>query len=62
MCLAEGDDHTHWDLAAEAFDAIPGTRKQLHVVPRASHLTLYEDVHTRRAVAELAASFFTAHV
>src|SRR5262249_14426540 len=58
MCLAEGDDHTHWDLAAQAFDAIPGTRKQLHVVPRAGHLTLYEDVEVRQAVARAGVEFF----
>jgi len=62
MCLAEGDDHTHWDLAAEAFDAIPGTRKQLHVVPRAGHLTLYEDVDVRRSVASIAAGFFASYM
>jgi hypothetical protein len=60
MCLAEGDDHTHWDLAAQAYDAIPGSRKQLHVVPRATHLTLYEDVDTRRRVAGVAAEWFAS--
>jgi alpha-beta hydrolase superfamily lysophospholipase len=62
MCLAEGDDHTHWDLAAQAFDAIPGTRKQLHVVPQAGHLTLYEDVDVRRTVATMAAGFFASYL
>jgi uncharacterized protein len=62
MCLAEGDDHTHWDLAAEAFDAIPGERKKLHVVPRATHLTLYEDERTRRGIAEVAAAWFGSYL
>lgn len=62
MCLAEGDDHTHWDLAAQAFDTIPGTRKQLHVVPRAGHLTLYEDVAVRRTVASTAADFLLGYL
>jgi alpha-beta hydrolase superfamily lysophospholipase len=62
MCLAEGDDHTHWELAAEAFNAIPGTRKELLVVPRAGHLTIYEDVDVRRSVASAAATFFLAHL
>jgi uncharacterized protein len=62
MCLAEGDDHTHWDIAAQAFDSIPGTRKQLHVVHRAGHLTLYEDVDVRRSVAGIAAAFFAANL
>lgn len=62
MCVAEGDDHTHWDLAADAFDQIPGTRKQFHVVPRSTHLTLYEDENVRRDVAVCAADWFTTHL
>jgi hypothetical protein len=62
LVLAEGDDHTHWDLAAEAFEQIPGERKKLHVVPRASHLTFYEDPATRESVAELGAAWFREHL
>jgi uncharacterized protein len=62
MAVAEGDDHTHWDLAAAAFEAIPGSRKRFHVVPRATHLTLYEDADTLSAVAELAAGWFSEHL
>jgi hypothetical protein len=62
MCVAEGDDHTHWDLAAEAFAAVPGSRKKFHVVPRSTHLTLYEDAETRRRVAQLAAAWFGEHL
>jgi hypothetical protein len=62
MCLAEGDDHTHWDLAAEAFNAIPGERKHLHVVPSATHLTLYEDEDTRRDVAQVGADWFARYL
>ena len=52
LAVAEGDDHTHWDLAAAVFDAIPGQRKRWHVVPRSGHLTMYED---EAAVAVVAA-------
>ncbi|MDO8209558.1 alpha/beta hydrolase [Conexibacter sp. CPCC 206217] len=62
MCLAEGDDHTHWDFAAEAFDAIPGERKKLHIVPHSNHLSLYDDDDTRRSVAEIAADWFETHL
>lgn len=62
MVVAEGDDHTHWDLAAEAYEQIPGERKRFHVVPRSSHLTFYEDREVRRSVAELAADWFDAHL
>ena len=62
MCVAEGDDHTHWDLAAEAFTAIPGSRNSFHVVPRSTHLTLYENVETRRAVAQVAVDWFRTYL
>ena len=58
ICVAEGDDHTHWDLAADAYNAIPGERKRFHVVPRSTHLTLYEDPSTQRDVALVAADWF----
>jgi uncharacterized protein len=62
MCVAEEDDHTHWDLAAEAFEAIPGSRKRFHVVPRSTHLTFYEDPATQRDVALAAVDWFTSHL
>ena len=62
MVVAEGDDHTHWDLAAEAFSAIPGDRKRFHVVPKSTHLTLYEDADTLAAVATIGAEWFTRHL
>jgi len=58
MVLAEGDDHTHWDLALDAFGSIPGDVKELHIVPKANHLTLYEDDATLRDVASRGAAFF----
>lgn len=58
ICVAEGDDHTHWDLSAEAYEAIPGSRKRFHVVPRSTHLTFYEDLATQREVAIIAADWF----
>jgi uncharacterized protein len=62
MCVADGDDHTHWDLAADAFGAIPGTRKRFHVVPHSSHLTFYEDPQTQRDVAMVAAEWFKTYL
>lgn len=62
LVLAEGDDHTHWDLALEAYEQIPGSAKSLHVVPKANHLTLYEDDATLKAVAARAAAFFRKHL
>jgi fermentation-respiration switch protein FrsA (DUF1100 family) len=62
LAVAEGDDHTHWDLAAKAFDAIPGQRKQWHVVPRSGHLTLYEDEAAVTLVAQAAADWFGTYL
>jgi dipeptidyl aminopeptidase/acylaminoacyl peptidase len=62
MVVAEGDDHTHWDLAVKAFDAIPGVRKRLHIVPRSTHLTLYEDDDAVARVAEMVGGWFMEHL
>jgi fermentation-respiration switch protein FrsA (DUF1100 family) len=62
LAVAEGDDHTHWDLAAKAFDAIPGQRKQWHVVPRSGHLTLYENEAAVELVAQAAADWFGTYL
>ena len=62
LVVAEGDDHTHWDLAAKAWDAIPGHRKRWYVVPRSGHLTLYEDEAAVAAVADAAADWFVENL
>jgi fermentation-respiration switch protein FrsA (DUF1100 family) len=62
LAVAEGDDHTHWDLAANVFDAIPGERKRWHVVPRSGHLTLYEDEAAVGLVAQAAADWFAEYL
>jgi pimeloyl-ACP methyl ester carboxylesterase len=62
IVVAEGDDHTHWDLAAQAFSAIPGNRKRFHVVPKSTHLSLYEDAKTLQAVAGIAGEWFVEHL
>ena len=62
IVVAEGDDHTHWDLAAQAYSAIPGDRKRFQVVPKATHLSLYEDAETLKAVAGIAGEWFVEHL
>jgi uncharacterized protein len=62
MVVADGDDHTHWDLAAKAFDAIPGQRKRLDIVPKSTHLTLYEDEAAVGKVAGVVSSWFAEHL
>ena len=58
LIIAEGDDHTHWDLALKAFEAIPGTAKEAMIVSNADHLTLYADRDRQNAVAQKVAGFF----
>jgi alpha-beta hydrolase superfamily lysophospholipase len=62
MVVAEGDDHTHWDLAAKAYDAIPGERKRMHVVSKSTHLTLYEDEDAVATVAAVASAWFSEYL
>jgi dienelactone hydrolase len=62
IVVAEGDDHTHWDLIADAYEAIPGPRKRFEIVPRSTHLTFYEDDATAKAVAATARDWFALHL
>ncbi|MGH2991786.1 MAG: alpha/beta hydrolase [Solirubrobacterales bacterium] len=62
MIVAEGDDHTHWELATDAYAAIPGPQKRFEIVRRSTHLTFYEDDDTVRSVAAIAAGWFTEHL
>lgn len=41
MVVAEGDDHTLWDLELQAFSEIRTAQKKLAVLPRISHMSLY---------------------
>lgn len=59
LVVAEGDDHTHWDLALRAFDQIPGERKELTIIESANHLTLYSDRDRQNTTAADIARFFT---
>jgi dipeptidyl aminopeptidase/acylaminoacyl peptidase len=58
MIVAEGDDLTLWDLEIGAFNAIPGTRKKLTVLPHTSHMTLYSDRTKIESAASLATEWF----
>ena len=49
-------------LAAKVFDAIPGQRKRLHIVPRSTHLTLYEDEGAVGQVAGMVSAWFSENV
>ena len=62
LIIAEGDDHTHWDLALRAYEEIPGDAKELMIVSNADHLTLYADRDRQNVVAKRVADFFGSHL
>jgi uncharacterized protein len=58
MVIAEGDDHTMWELEVEAFQQIATPKKRLVVMPRSGHHSLYRDgALIDKAAAECAAWF-----
>jgi cephalosporin-C deacetylase-like acetyl esterase len=50
MLVAEGDDITLWDMEIEAFNGLKTNRKELFVIPEASHMSLYSS-KTRLEIA-----------
>ena len=61
IVLAEGDDHTHWDLALNAYNSIPNPDKRLYVVPRSTHHSIYEDDSQLHLAAESSATWLAEH-
>ncbi|MTD57049.1 alpha/beta hydrolase [Amycolatopsis pithecellobii] len=59
MVVAEGDDHTMWDLEIEAFHQIRTPKKQLEVVPAKGHHGLYRDKDKIGEVAGECAKWFS---
>ena len=62
MVVADGDDHTSWDLVADVYEAISGPRKRFEVVPPSRHLTLYDDGARARAVLAADPDFLSPHL
>jgi hypothetical protein len=58
--LAEGDDHTHWDLAMEAFRSVPAPERHLEVIRESTHQTIYRDQSRRSEAAAICAEWFEA--
>jgi len=62
MVVAEGDEITLWDLEIEAFHQIASPQKEIAVIPKVSHMSLYsEKSHLERA-GEAAAAFVRKHL
>ena len=62
MIVAEGDDLTLWDLEIGAFNALPTTKKRLHVLPHTTHMTLYSDRDKLDVAAREASAWFGEHL
>ncbi len=62
MVVAEGDEITLWDQEIEAFHSIPSPRKQLAVIPRVSHMSLYSQKSHLARAGEAAAAFVKQHL
>jgi pimeloyl-ACP methyl ester carboxylesterase len=57
MIVAEGDEITLWDLEIAVFNSIPSARKRLAVLPKVSHMSLYNKHDDLAAAGMLAAEF-----
>jgi hypothetical protein len=58
MVVAEGDDHTMWDLEIDAFAKIPTPKKRLNVVKTTGHHGLYRDTELISGVGADCARWF----
>lgn len=60
MIVAEGDNITLWDLEIEAYTQILSQRKKLYVLPKTTHMSLYNNqVKLEKAALEAAEWFET---
>lgn len=57
MVVAEGDEITLWDLEIEAFNKIPSPKKEIAVLPKVSHMSLYSEQSDLQSAGGIAADF-----
>jgi dienelactone hydrolase len=62
MLVAEGDDLTLWDLEIEAFNQIATSQKKLHVIPKTTHMSLYDNMSKLEIAARLATEWLVEHL
>jgi len=62
MVVAEGDDHTMWELEVEAFKEILTPKKRLCVVPRSGHHSLYRDEELIQLAVRECADWFGSYL
>lgn len=62
MVVAEGDEITLWDMEIATYNSIPSAQKELAVIPKVSHMSLYsKQDHLTRAGAA-ASAFVKKHL
>lgn len=60
--IAEGDEITLWDLEIATYHSVPSAKKELAVIPKVSHMSLYsQQDHLSRAGAQ-ASAFIKKHL
>jgi hypothetical protein len=62
LVVAEGDEITLADLEIDTFHLIPSTRKELAVIPKVSHMSLYSDLGHQTRAGAAAANFIKKHL
>lgn len=62
MVVAEGDEITLWDLEIATYNSIPSARKQLSVIPKVSHMSLYSRQDDLSKAGLVAADFIKTHL
>jgi pimeloyl-ACP methyl ester carboxylesterase len=62
MVVAEGDDHTMWELEVEAYNRIMTPKKELFVVRRSGHHSLYRDDELIQLAVRACVDWFTTHL
>lgn len=62
LVIAEGDEITLWDLEIATYHSIPSAKKEIAVIPKVSHMSLYsQQDHLSRAGAA-AVAFIRKHL
>jgi dienelactone hydrolase len=62
MVVGEEDDITPWDDQINAFNTIATPKKELFVIPKSSHMTLYSNKTHVEIAAEVCTNWFTEHL
>ena len=62
MIVADGDNITSWDLEVDAFRSVPSERKELVVLPKTTHMSLYSQQLRLEMAGSAGARWFQSHL